>query len=248
MYERSILILDGPDRMLGDAALGLIAMGIHPHYSTDLDEMIWLAEEHHQRVGALALPAALLLERLEPIRKRLLEPLGLPLACAIPLGPRASANGLERLALAGVRWAAFDPVAPRELRFVLALALSFADGAEVRTAQRVPVDLPVTVDTGERTFRAALRDLSPGGAYLAARSPLRPGTALRLGFTLRDVQIETPAEVRWRTALDGGFAGWLDAGMGVAFGELPPNALEALARFAAETEQRFTLASLEAKA
>ena len=248
MYERSILILDGPDRMLGDAALGLIAMGIHPHYSTDLDEMIWLAKEHHQRVGALALPAALLLERLEPIRKRLLEPLSLPLACAIPLGPRASANELERLALAGVRWAAFDPIAPRELRFVLALALSFADGAEVRRTQRVPVDLPVTVSTGESTFGAALRDLSPGGAYVGTRAPLRAGTALRLSFRLGDALIEAPAEVRWRTALDGGFAGWLDADMGVAFGELPLNVLEALTRFAAEAEQRFALASRESRA
>jgi uncharacterized protein (TIGR02266 family) len=243
VYERSILILDSPNCALGDFALGLIAMGLHPHHALDLDDLVRLANERREFAGALAAPASLFAEQLERIRKELLEPLGLPLACAIPVGPRPSDAEIEQLLLAGVRWAAFEPASPRDLRYVFALALSFADGTESRAEPRVPIELNVEVSTGERVFRASLRDVSPNGAYIAARSPLRAGTKLVLKFTLDGAAIEAPCEVRWRTSLDGGFAGWLDAGMGVQFVDLAAETSAALAAFAAKSEQRFTLAA-----
>ena len=241
MYERSILILDSPGCALGDFSLGLLSLGLHPHHSFDLDELILLAAEHRARVGALAVGGSQLCSQLERVRKQLLEPNGLSLACAVPVGAAISAEEHEHLVRAGVRWAAFDPITPRELRFVLSLALAVADGREARASARVPVELPVEVSTGERTFRATLHDLSAGGAYIAARSPLKPGTRLRLKFALADGAIEAGAEVRWRTALDGGFAGWLDPGMGVCFDAFTPEAEAALVRFTAIAERRFLL-------
>jgi len=241
VYERSILILDSPGCALGDFSLGLLSLGLHPHHSFDLDELILLASEHRARVGALAASGSVLCSQLERVRKELLEPAGLSLACAVPVGPRVSPAELEKLRLAGVRWAAFEPIRPRELRFVLTLALALADGREARTSARVPIELPAEVSTGERTFRATLHDIATGGTYIAARSPLKPGTKLRLKFVLDSESIETAAEVRWRTALDGGFAGWLDPGMGVSFEELAPAAQKVLARFAEAAERRFRL-------
>ncbi len=241
MYERSILILDSPNGALGDFALGLIAMGLHPHHALELDDLVRLAEERREFAGALAAPAQLLLEQLDRIRKELLDPLGLPIACAIPVGPRPIDAEIAQLALAGVRWAAFEPASPRELRYVFSLALAFADGGDSRTEPRVPIELSVEVSTGERVFRASLRDLSPNGAYIAARSPLRAGTKLTLTFELDGAPVEAPCEVRWRTSLDGGFAGWLDAGMGVQFVGVSPEIQAGLAAFAATSEQRFLL-------
>lgn len=241
MYERSILILDSPGCALGDFSLGLLSLGLHPHHSFDLDELILLAAEHRARVGALAVDGAQLCAQLERIRKELLEPNGLSLACAVPVGAPLASEECERLAQAGVRWAAFDPITPRELRFVLALALASSDSREARASARVPVELPVQVTTGERTFRATLHDLSIGGAYVAARSPLKPGTRLGLDFELDGVRIRAAAEVRWRTALDGGFAGWLDPGMGVCFDAFAPEVQSALIRFTSNAERRFLL-------
>ena len=65
---------------------------------------------------------------------------------------------------------------------MIALAISSSDRREARREMRVPCELKVEVTTGERTFRASLADLSTGGAYIASRSPLRPGTPLQLAF------------------------------------------------------------------
>jgi uncharacterized protein (TIGR02266 family) len=246
LYERSILILDTPTCDLGDFALGLIAMGLHPHHALDLDDLVRLAEERREFAGALAAPASLLLEQLDRVQKELLGPLGLPIECVVPVGPRPADEMLRALAQSGVRWAGFEPATPRELRYVFCLALSFADGRDARVEPRVPVEVQVEVSTGERTFRASLRDVSPGGAYVAARSPLRPGTRLSLSFALDGMRFTADCEVRWRTSLDGGFAGWLDAGMGVQFVDLPPETALALRAFAAAAERRFSLAPAEA--
>ncbi len=241
MYERAVLILDRADCALGDASLGLIALGISPYYTTDLEELVVLANEHRARVGALLAPAALLLQHAARIRKQIFEPLGLPIACALPIGPRAGAEEIAKLVLAGVRWAAFDPIAPRELRFVVSLALAYADGGDKRTDPRLPTDLQVEATAGERTFRATIRDVTPGGAYVTSRSPLRPGTALRLVFRVGDVTVDATATVRWRTALDGGFPGWLDPGMGVQFDAIAPEAIAALQRALVEGERRWAI-------
>lgn len=242
MYERSVLILDRPDAGLGEQALGLIAMGIRPYYANNLDEAISLAGEHRQRISAFAAPTAMMLEHLDVVRKKLLVQLDLPVACAVPIGGRPSPEERARLAAAGVRWSAFDSLSAREIRCVLSLALSQGDHAEVRRDPRVPVLLPVEVTTRERTSRAELMDLSANGAYIASRSPLKPGTPLGLAFDLDAKPISLSAEVRWRTPLDGGFAGWLEAGMGVQFDELAHEALGEIRRYVEAILSRFEVA------
>ena len=102
------------------------------------------------------------------------------------------------------------------------------------------------IDT--RSFRASLSDLSLSGAYVASRSPLRQGTPLKLAFTLGDARVELRAEVKWRTALDGGFAGWLESGMGVVFVQPPYEARTVLRRHTTAVVQRFELSQPTAAA
>ncbi|MBM4382076.1 MAG: PilZ domain-containing protein [Deltaproteobacteria bacterium] len=241
MYERAVLIFDHPHASLGDIAVGLISMGIHPHYANNLDDAIWLASEHRTRIGALAAPTTLLVDKLELIRKEVLAQNGVPIACAIPIGSQPSPSELEKLANAGVRWGVFDPHTPRDLRFIIALAMSSSDKSELRRDPRVPCELPVDVTTVERTFRASLIDLSTGGAYIASRSPLKPGTPLTLAFEIDTMKLSVKAEVKWRTSLDGGFAGWLDAGMGVEFSGVAYEAKAAIRRHVTMVTQRFEL-------
>jgi uncharacterized protein (TIGR02266 family) len=242
LYERSVLILDQPHSGLGEQTLGLIAMGINPYYANNMDDAIYLAGEHRQRIAAFAAPTAVMLEQLEVVRRELLAQIGLPLACAVPIGGQPSADERSRLAAAGVRWSAFDSISARELRCVLALALSQADKQEARKEPRVPVVLPVEVTTSERTFRAELHDLSAGGAYVASRSTLKPGTPLTLTFAPGEKPVTVKAEVRWRTSLDGGFAGWLEAGMGVELVQLPYEPRAAIRRYVGGILKRFEIA------
>ena len=242
MYERSVLIFDDPSCSLGDTSLGLIALGVSPYYANNLDDAMFLAGEHRQRIGAFAAPTALLLEKLELIRKELLAPIGLPIACAVPIGGAPTPDERARLAAAGIRWGAFEATSALELRLLVSLALSEGDRNETRREPRLPVQLKVDVTTDERTFRAALTDLSANGAYLSARSPLKPGTRLTLAFTLDEQRVEVGAAVRWRTALDGGFAGWLDVGMGIEFTQLAYETRAVIRRYLTSWIQRFELA------
>lgn len=246
VYERSVLILDQPDSGLGEQALGLIAMGISPYYANNLDDAIFLAGEHRQRISAFAAPTAVMLEHLELVRKELLAQIGLPLACAVPVGGHPSEEERARLAAAGVRWSAFDSLSAREIRCVLSLALSHGDRSEVRRDPRVPLLLPVEVTTSERTFRAELMDLSANGAYIASRSPLKPGTQLTLAFDADGKPVSVRAEVRWRTSLDGGFAGWLEAGMGVLFSQVPYESRAAIRRHVEGILKRFEIVPAKA--
>ena len=239
MYERSALILDTAACALGDVSLGLINLGIRPVYATDLEELLLQAAEDQQRAGALLAPPTVLVERLARIRKRLLDPLGLPCACVLPVGPRPSDADVATLAAAGVRWAAFEPIAPRDLRYVVSLVLSLADKSELRLEPRLPCQLPTDVQAGERRLRATLSDLTTGGGYLACRAPLRPGTPLKLSFRTPDALIETGALVCWRTSPDGGFPGWLEPGMGVRFDALAPAALATVRQFLDAGKRRF---------
>ena len=246
MYERSVLILDQPDSGLGEQALGLIAMGIHPYYANNLDDAIFLAGEHRKRIAAFAAPTRVMLEHLELVRKELLAEIGLPLACAVPVGGTPSSEERARLASAGVRWSAFEPLSARELRCVFSLALAHGDRNEPRREPRVPVLLPVEVTTSERTFRAELMDLSANGAYIASRSPLKQGTPLTLSFTADEKPVTVKAEVRWRTSLDGGFAGWLEAGMGVELVQVPYEPRAAIRRHVGAILKRFEVAPAKA--
>jgi uncharacterized protein (TIGR02266 family) len=241
VYERAVLIFDYPHANLGDIAVGLISMGLHPHYANNIDDAIWLAAEHRSRIGALATPTTLLVDKLEVIRKEVLAQNGVPISSAIPIGSQPTPSERERLANAGVRWGVFDPHTPRDLRFIIALAMSTSDKRELRKDPRVPCALPVDVTTGERTFRASLIDLSAGGAYIASRSPLKPGTPLTLTFEIGATRVTVTAAVKWRTSLDGGFAGWIDAGMGVEFAGIAYEAKAAIRRHVAGVLQRFEL-------
>jgi hypothetical protein len=246
VYERSVLILDQPNSGLGEQALGLIAMGIRPYYANNLDDAIFLAGEHRQRISAFAAPTPVMLQHLDVVRRELLAQIGLPLACAVPIGGDPSDEERARLAAVGVRWGAFDSLSAREIRCVLSLALSHGDRTETRRDPRVPLHLPVEVTTSERSFRADLMDLSANGGYVASRSPLKPGTPLSLAFALGEKAIALKAEVRWRTALDGGFAGWLEAGMGVEFSQLTYETRTTQRRYVDEVLGRFAVVPAKA--
>lgn len=241
MYERSVLILDSPLCELGETSLGLISLGLRPLYATDFEELLLLARERREQVGALLAPATLVVERLETIRKRLLAPLGLPVACILPAAKHPGEAQLGQLALAGVRWAAIDPISPRDLRFLVALALSVSDTHEARKSPRLPCDVPVGVRTANLAVQARAIEISTGGAYLAMRAPLQAKTEIVLEFELASGALAVPARVAWRTALDGGGAVWLESGMGVQFGGLTPETRAQLEAFCTKQLERYAI-------
>lgn len=245
LYERSVLILDSSLCELGETSLGLISLGLRPLYATDFEELLLLARERRGQIGALLAPGSLIAEQIEPLCRRLLEPLGLPIECVVPAAKRPDDAQLALLAQAGVRWAAFDPISPRDLRFLLALALSVADANDRRKSPRLPCDLVTRLRAGERTLQARITEISTGGAYLALRAPIAPGTPVSLSVDLPAGALEIPARVVWRTPNEGGGAVWLESGMGVAFREVPEVARAPLAALVAEQVQRYAIRSIQ---
>ncbi|HMF42198.1 MAG TPA: PilZ domain-containing protein [Polyangia bacterium] len=83
---------------------------------------------------------------------------------------------------------------------------------------RVGVQIPVDMQSGEEPIAAVTRNISPDGAFVATRWPLRIGqkVALRLTIPGFSVPIVVKAEVRWVRALSAA-EGALPAGAGVRF-------------------------------
>jgi hypothetical protein len=240
MYERAALILDDESYALGALSLALITLGLRALHTTDLDELVLLSRECRGNVGAVLLPAAQLAEKLPHLRKRVLEPLALPLAAVVPVGERLEANVSEPLRCEGMRFCLLIPYEPHELRFVVARVLSDTDAGDLRIEPRVPCDVPVAVESEHRRLDGRLADLSTTGAFVATAHPPAEGTPL----ALRGQDCSVSARVAWRTGANA--PGWLDRGMGVEFVRVEEAARALLRRTVAEQLQRFRLGASRA--
>jgi hypothetical protein len=239
MYERAALILDSETHALGDLSLALITLGLRPLYTTDLDELVLLSREYRAQVGAVLLPAALLTSTLPRLRKRILEPLGLPLAAVVPIGERLPPEVCEPLRCEGMRFCLPAPYEPHELRFVVARTLSDTDPEELRLDPRAPCDIPVAVESEHRRFEGRLRDFSMTGAFVAVENPHQERALVTLHFPLRDEECRLSARVAWCTGASS--PPWCDRGMGVEFLPADDATRALLRRSVAEKFHRFRL-------
>jgi PilZ domain len=238
VYQRAALILDSEAHELGDLSLLLIALGLQPLYSMDLDELVLLSREYRSQVGAVLLPAAEVAARLPALRKRVLEPLALPVTSVVAVGDPTPAE-CEALRAAGLRLSLRVPYQAHELRHVVARVLSDTDPSESRRDPRVPCELAVDVELDGRRRRGRLADLSARGAFVALMGPPAPSTLVVLHFTLAERECAVAARVVWRTGPN--TASWRDSGMGLELVAAEPELHQFLGRFVAEQVKRFEL-------
>lgn len=239
VYERAALILDDERHPLGDLSLQLITLGLRPLYATDFDELVLLAREYREQVGAVLVSAHRANEALPSLRKRVLEPLGLPPAAVIPVGDRLAPQQSEALRGEGLRLCLRSPYEAHELRFVVARTLSDTDPEELRLDPRVPCNLPVMIQSEHRETKGRLADLSTGGAFVALAHPHGERSQVALAFTLREQACTVTARVAWRTGPAS--PPWCDRGMGVEFVGTGSDTRTLLRRFVAEQVHRFRL-------
>ena len=238
MYERAALIFDTEGHPLGDLSLSLIALGLRPLYATDFDELVLLSREYRAQVGAALLPASEVGSRLPGLRKRVLEPLGLPASAVVTVGEPLAAE-VDALRAEGLRFCLRTPYRAHELRYVVARALSDTDPRELRRAPRVPCEIGVGIESAHRQVRGRIADISERGAFLALGHPHAEGTELRLTFTLGGHGFTVSARVAWRTGAD--TPPWRDQGMGVELIDADDVVHELLRRTVAAHVHRFTL-------
>jgi uncharacterized protein (TIGR02266 family) len=238
VYERAALIFDTQGHPLGDLSLSLIALGLRPLYATDFDELVLLSREYRAQVGAALLPASEVGTKLPALRKRVLEPLGLPPSAVVTVG-EPLAGDLDSLRTDGLRFCLRTPYQAHELRYVVARALSDTDPRELRRDPRVPCEIGVGIETAPRKVRGRIADLSERGAFVAIGHPHAEGTELRLTFVLEGHACAVTARVAWRTGAD--TPPWRDRGMGVALTEADETVRELLRRTVAAHVHRFRL-------
>jgi uncharacterized protein (TIGR02266 family) len=102
-----------------------------------------------------------------------------------------------------------------------------ADPAERRGTPRIPVETDVTIGGRGRVVVGVSSDVSLGGLFVAAYSPLPVGTRVSLRFRLPTGQVVAAGFVRWvREGRPGRIAG-----MGIQLGELGEVDRETLVRF-----------------
>ena len=93
--------------------------------------------------------------------------------------------------------------------------------SEKRQFERAEFDGEVEVETAGKKFRAKVRDLSVGGAYVLSAEKLAFGAAVKMSMTLPAIKDKKPRTL-------GGIVRWVrDDGFGVQFG--PTGALETFA-------------------
>jgi len=238
-YERSALILDAKEHPLAQVSMSLSVMGLRPIYSDDLDELVALAAERRDQLGALLLPGAHASDWWEAVRKDVLEPLGLPPCAVLPVGPRIAAPGAEALHANGLRWALWEPFSPWELRFVVSMVLIETDPGDSRTQSRVPCSIPCEVDSQSRSLPAQITDLSTGGAFVQLAHPLAENASVVLRGALCGHPVTMEARVAWRSGPSS--PSWLDRGMGLEFQRTELATLDLLRQQVGCSLERFRL-------
>jgi hypothetical protein len=240
-YERFALVLDNGDSVLGRAAVRLLELGIDVLYANDLDEAELLARQESGRLGALLIP-----EVFDPAyTDMLLERVGARLEAGprgvIVTGNRPDAETCHRLRARGVRWGVWHPYEMRELRFVMAAAMSESHGGERRKYQRIPTDLPTTVFMGRHRKDVILHDLSVSGAYFATQYPFLEDSRLSIELPLPEGTIFAKAVVMNAKTADKPGRDDVPDGMGVVFSDLPEQGFTALREFVEAWTNRFRL-------
>jgi uncharacterized protein (TIGR02266 family) len=122
----------------------------------------------------------------------------------------------------------------------LLLAISRHLHARLRSL-RVPVRVPVSIETAGVQSTAAALDLSLGGMFLETSQLLAPGTDVLLDFTVpapAEAAVLVRGEVAWLNEPRHRIKRDLPIGMGIQFTKMTPEAQSAIGRFLAACSGR----------
>jgi hypothetical protein len=214
--ERMVLIVDGADGALGDAALQLVRLGVDAMYSNDVDEAALLARQERDRLATILVPANATPEWIEDLLSRVARHAGLGARQLAILGPQQDESWCQALKKKGIRWRLWAPFDEHGLRLVALAPMSEGDD-ELRIGLRVPVALDATVLSGDESRQMIVGDLTTLGAYLDTRSPFPVGADLTLEIQAPTGPVEVRARVRWTNQSGEGSCARRHPGMGVEF-------------------------------
>jgi hypothetical protein len=235
------MVLDTGDSVLGRAAMRLLELGIDVVYANDIDEAELLARQESGRLGAVLIPGAFEHADIERLKKRVCSQLEVGIRGVIVTGDPPDAETRERLRDQGVRWGVWHPYEMRELRFVMAAAMSKGHAGERRKSPRIPTDMPTTVFMGRHRKDVTLHDLSMTGAYFATQHPFLEDSRLSIELPLPEGAIFAKAVVMNAKTADKPVRDDVPDGMGVLFDELPESGVAALRSFIDPWIGRFRL-------
>lgn len=240
-YERFALVMDTGDSVLGRAAMQLLELGIDVLYANDLDEAALRARQESRRLGAVLIPEAFDLANMDGLLERVCGQIESGPRGLIVTGNRPDANSCSLLRSKGVRWGVWHPYEMRELRYVMAAAMSESHMGERRKCQRVPTDLPTTVFMGRHRKDVVLHDLSLSGAYFATKHPFLEDSRLSIELPLPDGTVFAKGIVANAKTADKPVRADVPDGMGVVFSDLPEQGLTVLRKYVEGWVKRFLL-------
>ncbi len=240
-YERYALVLDHADGHLGPVAMRLLELGVDVLYANDADEATLLALQESANLGAVLAPASSSLPFLERALDRICAPLPAGSESLVLIGRDPGESTVRELRKRGVRWALWEPVGEREMRFLLTTVMSHAFGGEQRKHRRVPTDFQGAVWMGRHRKDVTVHDLSISGAYLAAPHPFLAESRLTIELSLADGGLMAKGTVVWARTADAPARDDVPEGMGVAFTDLGDAARARLERFTEAELARFEL-------
>lgn len=238
---RRALIVDGPDKSLGQLAVRLMRLGIDVHYAADPAEALLLAGDVGEQVHLLIFPPSVRLDEIEGLQARLrLQAPDVPLTSLI-VGKRPGPALRQRLRENGVELALWEPFDEGLLRAALAAALDpRARDPGLRKHPRVATTLLSRASMGLLRTDAIVSSLSLGGAFLESPDAFPDGARFELQIGLPEAYVTVQASVVHTTGGEArSVAG--PSGMGVVFTRVDDEASRHLHRFLADQEERFAV-------
>jgi len=121
----------------------------------------------------------------------------------------------------------------KRVTFLRRMARGEVTEALTRRKRRTPLEVPATLSGGSSSYKGVLRDISHGGAFIAAdRLPLGDAFALEFVSPYTGQRMALRADVRWRSSSP--------RGVGVAFAFDSPANRVALSAFVSRVECEVT--------
>jgi len=227
-YERFALVLDSASETLGRAAVELLELGIDVLYANDVSEAALLAHQESERLGAVLLAASCGRDGVDRVLSQVCAKIPAGPSVLVVAGADITPEFVEHLRDCRVGWLLAEPYAMRELRFVVAAAMSTGYGGERRKHLRIPTDMATAVFMGRHRKDVTVHDLSVSGAYFATQFPFLEGSQLSVEIPLPGGAVMGKAVVVNAKTADKPGRPDVPDGMGVSFTELAPEAEAAL--------------------
>jgi hypothetical protein len=230
---RSVLLLDGASHRLATVVERLPLLGFSAVRAKTPEEALQLVESPRYDFGAALLPPDLPVANLAGALEILRERGARRLVC-VAIGSKPGPDGLDRLRLAGVELAVWNPIDDATLRFQINRALFAFQGESLRREVRAPTDLRVRFSAGGRQKEAALYTLSARGAFLATPRPSLRGASVAVELPLPTENLAVGGRVLYTNVPGNLQRTTLPLGMAVEFTALTGEAEASIRRSVAE--------------